>query len=135
MIMPIQLSIVTPESEAVKLTCDEVAAPGINGELGILPGHVPVITALKPGILKVIQGNKRTVYAVGAGFAELEGEQLTVLTDVCEIGGDVNTDKARAELAEAEKALAELGEDDAQFTVHRLRLERAQARLTAADLK
>lgn len=132
--MPLELRIVTPDSTALELTCDEVAAPGINGEIGLLPGHVPVITALRPGLLTVVKEGKKSVYAVSTGFAELEGERLTVLTDNCEAASAVDVERAKADKAKAEKALAELSEDDAAYSVHRRRLERAEARLTASGL-
>lgn len=133
--MPLQLNIVTPDAEAVTVICDEVAAPGINGEIGLLPGHVPLVTALRPGLLTVIEGSKKTIYAVSTGFAELEGEKVTILTEDCELGANVDVDRAKNEVAEAEKALEKLGENDADYGVHRKRLERAQARLTAAGVK
>ncbi|MEL6183309.1 MAG: ATP synthase F1 subunit epsilon [Myxococcota bacterium] len=133
--MPLELSIVTPEAEAVKVTCDEVTAPGKNGEIGLLPGHVPLITVLRPGLLTVITGGKKTVYAVSTGYAEVQGESVTVLTEDCELGDNVDVDRARNDIREAEKALETLGEADADYGVHRTRLERAQARLDAASTK
>lgn len=133
--MPLELSIVTPEAEALKVSCDEVTAPGKNGEVGLLPGHVPLITVLRPGLLTVITGGKKTVYAVSTGYAEVQGETVTVLTGDCELGSEVDVDRARADIVEAEKALSQLGETDSDYGVHRTRLERAQARLDAASLK
>lgn len=133
--MPLELSIVTPEAEALKVTCDEVAVPGINGEVGLLPEHVPLITALRPGILTVWVDGKRSVYAVSNGFAELEGRTLTVLTDGCEHGSAIDVEQAKDEAAQAERALAEISEADDDYLVHRTRLLRAQARLTAASLQ
>lgn len=132
--MPLDLTIVTPDAEALSLQCEEVAAPGINGEIGFLSGHVPVVTALCPGLLTVIAEGKKSYYAVSTGFAELEGEKLTVLTEDCEAAPKVDVERAKQDAEKAEKALADLGEDDADYPVYRRRLERAQARLLAASL-
>src|SRR5437763_424026 len=81
--MALKLAIVTPEAE-LGLDADEVVVPGSNGEVGILPGHIPLITALHPGVLIVIRGGKKSIYATSTGFAEVEGSQVTLLTDSCE---------------------------------------------------
>ena len=132
--MPLQLTIVTPEREAVSATCDEVAVPGVDGEAGLLPGHVPVITALRPGVLTVIQEGKKSVYAVSTGCAELEDDQVTVLTAACLAAHEVDVEQAKADVAEMEKKIAELGEQDETYDTLRIRLRRAQARIDAAAL-
>ena len=73
--MAIQLAIVTPTREAVAMECDEVIAPGAEGEVGLLPGHVPLITALSPGVLTVYKGGHQRFFAVGTGFAEIEARR------------------------------------------------------------
>lgn len=133
--MPLELSIVTPDAEALRVTCDEVTAPGISGEIGLLPGHVPLVTALRPGILTVVREGKRIIYAVSTGFAELEGEKVTVLTDSCELASEVDVERSKREREAAEKALETLGEEDDEFEVNRIRLQRAQARLDAAEMR
>lgn len=132
--MALELKIVTPDSEALRTTCDEVTAPGLTGEIGFGTGHVPLVTALKPGVLTVVSGSQRTVYAIGSGFAEIDAEVVTILTESCQISSKVNVEQARKDIAEAEKALASIGEPDPSFVVHRRRLERAQARINAAQL-
>ena len=133
--MPLELSIVTPDAEALQVTCEEVSAPGINGEIGLLPGHVPLITALRPGVLTVRVDGSRQVYAVSTGFAELEGNKVTVLTDACELSSNIDVAQAEKQFAEAEKALARLGEGDVEYEVQAIRLQRAQARMDAVARK
>ena len=133
--MPLKLKVVTPENEALNATCDEVTAPGVDGELGFGSGHVPLITALKPGLLTVRQGNQKTVYAISTGFAEIEDEKVTVLTEACELSTNINVEQTKRDIAEAEAALQGLGEQDADFAVHRLRLDRNYARLAATQQK
>ena len=131
--MAIKLAIVTPEAEALTIDCDEVVAPGVSGDVGLLPGHVPLITALRPGVLTVIADGKSSYYAVSTGFAEIEHDQVTVLTSSCEASDAIDTDEAKTALAEAEKALADLGESDAKFPELNRARARAQARIDAAQ--
>ena len=132
--MPLELSIVTPDSAALSVTCDEVVVPGTSGEIGLLPGHVPVITALKPGVLTVVKEGKKSFYAVSKGFAELDESKVTVLTNHCVAAKDVDVAEAKAQRDEALKALASLGEADDDHDVAQARLDRAQARLDASSL-
>ncbi|MBX2812644.1 MAG: ATP synthase F1 subunit epsilon [Myxococcales bacterium] len=133
--MPLDLKIVTPESEALHTTCDEVTIPGLTGEIGFGPGHVPLITVLKPGVLTVLKGTQRTIYAISSGFAEIESGTVTVLTQSCQSGSKIDVDQAKLEVAEAEKALADLSEYHPNYTVVRGRLDRALARINAAQLR
>src|SRR5918996_386856 len=100
--MALKLAIVTPEKEALAIECDEVIAPGVNGEIGLLPGHVPLITALRPGVLTVIKGGRKLYYAVSSGFAEVDQDQVTVLTASCEPATEIDVERARKALSDAE---------------------------------
>lgn len=132
--MSLRLSIVTPDKAAVEVTCDEVAAPGVNGEIGLLPEHVSVITALNPGVLTVIEGNKKRYFAVGTGYAELEGKALTVLTNTCTEADKVDVEAAQTDYNEAEKELGTMADSDDAYPATRRRMLRARARLDAAEL-
>lgn len=133
--MPIKLAIVTPEKDALDMECDEVVAPGINGEIGLLPGHVPLITALRPGVLTVVKGNKRNHLAVSSGFAEVEGDNVTVLTAACEAADDVDVERARRSLSDAEAKLEKLGPNDKGYEAAHWKLARARARLDTVERK
>ncbi len=129
--MPIQLAIVTPSAEALAIGCDEVVAPGVNGEIGLLAGHVPLITALKSGVLTVVEGSKKRYFAVAPGFAEIEGDTVTILTDACEAAEDVDVERAKRALLDAEAKLGDLGSEDPGHHAAVRRLERARARIDA----
>jgi F-type H+-transporting ATPase subunit epsilon len=133
--MPIRLAIVTPEKEALAIECDEVVAPGVNGEIGLLPGHVPLITAIRPGVLTVIKGGRKSYYAVSSGFAEVESDQVTVLTASCEPASDIDVERARKALSEAEGKLEKLGPEDQGYDAARFQMERARARLDTVERK
>ena len=79
--MAIELEIVTPAGVALKESVDEVIAPSIQGEFGVLPGHLPLLAALDIGLLHYKNGDKTIDVAVGAGFAEIINDKALVLTD------------------------------------------------------
>lgn len=77
----ITLEIVTPDGVKLKEEVSELTAPGADGEFGVLPSHRPMLAALETGMVGYIQGGKRTVVAVGAGFFEVQSDHAVVLTD------------------------------------------------------
>ncbi len=77
----IELEIVTPKGRALAATVDEVTAPSAQGEFGVLPGHLPMVAALRPGIVSYKQGNETKRVAVGGGFAEAGQNKLLILSD------------------------------------------------------
>jgi F-type H+-transporting ATPase subunit epsilon len=108
----LKLEIVTPEAVTYSDFVDMVTLPGVDGELGIYPQHVPLMTQIVPGELVVRKGGDEQLLAVGAGFVEITGEGVSVLTDMA-IAAD-NIDEAKAEEARlravgrlAEKVTAE----------------------------
>jgi F-type H+-transporting ATPase subunit epsilon len=129
----LSLAIVTPEADVLSVEADEVVVPGTNGELGFLPGHVPLITGLRAGVLTLIRGGKKTFYAVSTGFAEVEGDRVSVLTDSAEEAAAVDVGRAKKALAEAEEQVKTLSPDDVAYFDARRRLERATARIEAAS--
>ena len=131
--MAIKLSIVTPDADVLSIECDEVVIPGVNGEIGILPGHVPLITGLRPGVLTITKAGRRSYYAVSSGFAEVEGDQVSVLTDSAEEATAIDAARAKKALGEAEEKLKALSPDDPAYVEHRRRADRAAARIDASQ--
>ena len=84
--MALQLLVITPERKAVETEADEVELPGSEGYLGILPGHTPLITLLKPGVLSFKRGGRSQAFAVSTGFAEISFDKVSVLVDSAEAG-------------------------------------------------
>jgi F-type H+-transporting ATPase subunit epsilon len=104
----IQLEIVTPRGRAFAAAVDEVTAPSVNGEFGVLPGHLPLLAALRTGIVTFRQGTETKRCAVGPGFAEAGPEKLVILTsDYTERSG-IDPVLVRKELAEVEQRLGKL---------------------------
>ena len=99
------LEIVTPERPLVRETVDEVTLPGAEGELGILPGHTPLLTTLKVGVLSYRKGEQRSYVAIAYGFAEALSDRVTVLAQVAERAEEIDVTKAKAALERAEQRL------------------------------
>lgn len=109
--MPLQLEIVTPEKRVLSETVDTVVLPGSEGELGILPQHIPLVTALKPGELGFSKGGKFEYFAVGTGFVEVSDDRVSVLTDMAVGEGDVDEKAVEEALARAQERLEGLKHD------------------------
>jgi F-type H+-transporting ATPase subunit epsilon len=104
----IQLEIVTPRGRALAVPVDEVTAPSVEGEFGVLPGHLPLLAALRTGIVTYRQGGDTKRCAVGAGFAEAGPDRLVVLTDEYAERESIDPVLVRKELAEVEEKLRKL---------------------------
>jgi F-type H+-transporting ATPase subunit epsilon len=102
----LHLEIVTPESRAYSDDVDLVVLPGIEGELGILPMHVPLMTQITPGELIVTKGHETLHLAVGEGFVEVTQEHVNVLTDMALEEKQIDEAAAEAAVKRAEEALA-----------------------------
>jgi F-type H+-transporting ATPase subunit epsilon len=103
----LRLEIVTPEAKAYSEDVEMVVLPGTDGELGVYPQHVPVLTTLKPGELRVLKGGRETSLAVGEGFAEITGESISVLTDMALESSAIDEAAAEAAVARAQAAMKE----------------------------
>jgi len=94
----LKLEIVTPEEKIYSEDVDMVTLPGAEGELGVYPKHVPVLTTLKPGELRVVKDGRETAMAVGEGFVEIKADGVSVLTDMA-------LEPEKIDIAAAEKAV------------------------------
>jgi F-type H+-transporting ATPase subunit epsilon len=99
------LELVTPERRVLSEEVVEVRIPGLLGELGVLPGHTPLLTALGTGPLAYTQGGREHRLALQGGFAEVLPDRVTVLARVAELPAEIDLEAARRQLAEAEAAL------------------------------
>jgi F-type H+-transporting ATPase subunit epsilon len=102
----LQLEIVTPDRALVREEVDEVVVPGSEGELGILPGHTPLLSTLKVGELWFRQGAEKHYLAVGFGFVEVLPERVTILAHVAERPQDIDTERAERAKRRAEERLS-----------------------------
>jgi len=126
----LQLEIVTPTTTAYAGAITEVTLPGVLGEMGVLPGHLPLITSLKAGELVAVTPSGTRYFAVEPGFAQVLPGRVRVLVDQCYGSGDIDAAEAKAALAEFEKRIdkdefkdeAELAEATAAAASHRARI-------------
>src|SRR5256885_9764791 len=98
----LKLEIVTPEAKVYSEDVDMVVLPGIEGEMGIYPMHVPLMTELKPGELRVLKSGLETAMAVGEGFVEVTGTHVFVLTDMAIAESAIDETAVQAAIARAE---------------------------------
>ena len=103
----LRLVIVTPEGKTFDGDVEQVVMPGVEGRLGILPGHVPLLTAIQPGELDLKAGSRGDEIAVGGGFAEVTGERVTILTDMAVKPEDIDEHAVEKALESAKQALLE----------------------------
>lgn len=126
--MPLRLEIVTPETKAYSEDVDMVTLPGSEGDLGVYPKHIPLLTTLKPGELRVLKDGKEKFLAVGEGFVEITGSSVSVLTDMALESSHI--DEGAVEKA-IESAKAAMKEDHApeQMAAIQASLSKALAQL------
>jgi len=129
----LRLEIVTPEKRIIDADVDAVTVPTASGEVGILPAHAPLVSALKPGVLAYSMKGSNERLAVSGGFVEVNNDRVAVLVDSAESADEIDASRARAERETAEKALASGGPITAEEAeLSREGVELADARLTVA---
>lgn len=130
----IQLELVTPDRPMVRGAVLEVSLPGASGYLGILPGHAPLLTELKPGELAYTEENGAAHYlAVSWGFAEVLPDRVIVLAQTSECAGEIDAERARQSRQRAEDRLKKSADPEVDLKRAQAALERAMARLEVAE--
>jgi F-type H+-transporting ATPase subunit epsilon len=130
--MALQLEIVTPEKRVAKVEADEVRAPGALGGFGIRRGHTPFLSALVPGRLTVVQGDKELHYAIGGGFLQVADDKVMVLADTAEAREEIDLERARRAFQDANERMRSLTEQDEGYALEAARVRRATARITVS---
>jgi F-type H+-transporting ATPase subunit epsilon len=103
----LKLEIVTPERKIYSEDVDMVTLPGSEGELGVYPKHVPLLTTLKPGELRVMQNGRETALAIGEGFVEIKADSVSVLTDMALEAEKIDISAAEVAVERAKAAMKE----------------------------
>jgi F-type H+-transporting ATPase subunit epsilon len=127
----INLVIVTPERLVMDEMVDDVAIPGQNGELGVLPEHTLLLSMLETGVLTYHQAGQRYMLAISGGYAEVTPEKVTVLADEAERPEEIDIERARLTREHALKEL-KTGEHEIDFIRTRGRLQKAVVQLQVA---
>ncbi len=129
----LSLKVITPEREALDVEDVEiVVAPGIDGQLGILRRHAPLIAQLEPGTLRVRRDSEEQYFSISGGFLEVMNDAVTVLADASERAGDIDLERAHRarEAAQRDLEAARISRDNTEATRARLALLRAMARVS-----
>ncbi len=109
----IRLDIVTAERQVYSEDVDLVVAPGVDGEMAILPSHAPLMTTLQPGELLIRRDGEETSLVITGGFLEVRPERVTVLADAAERAEEIDAERAEEARRRAEERLGEkLGATD-----------------------
>jgi F-type H+-transporting ATPase subunit epsilon len=116
--VPLTLEIVTPDARVYSDTIDSVVVPTIEGEVGILPGHIPLLTQVENGELRVTKGTETLLLAVSGGFAEIEGDRVHVLAEHAISEEKIDEKAVEEALKRAEKQLEEAKHLDPQQYEH-----------------
>ena len=128
----VQLEIVSAEKSLYSGEVAMVVAPGVAGELGLLPSHAPLLTRIKPGVLKVNlpDGEEQFIYVSG-GILEAQPDKITVLADAAERGEDLDEAQAEKARALAEEKIRAAGTSSMDYAAARAELAQAAAQLQA----
>jgi F-type H+-transporting ATPase subunit epsilon len=113
----LKLEIVTPDAKVFSDDVEMVTLPGAEGEMGIFPQHVPLVTQIVPGEVAVRKGGEEFFLAVGEGFVEITGERVAILADMAVRAENIDESKAEEARRRAEARLAERLDDEEAATV------------------
>jgi F-type H+-transporting ATPase subunit epsilon len=100
------LEVVTPDRLVLSTEADVVVCPGAEGQFGVLPGHIPFLSALEIGEMYYKAGGKTEYLAVSGGFAEVTGEKVTIVAESAEMGREIDVERAKRAQERAEKRIA-----------------------------
>jgi len=130
----IQLTVVTPDRALVDEAVDELQVPGLNGYLGVLPGHAPLFSELTIGELSYRQAGRSESLAISRGFVEVMDNAVRVLADVAEPAGSIVVERATQARTRAQELISS-GGDDTDYPRAQAAVERAESRLKIAKKK
>jgi len=116
--MPLTLEIVTPEAKVYSDTIDSVVIPTVEGEIGVLPGHIPLLTQIEHGELRVSKGNVTQWLAIGGGFAQIDGDTVRVLAENAIAEEKIDENAVENAMKRAEQELKEAKNLDPQQYEH-----------------
>jgi F-type H+-transporting ATPase subunit epsilon len=135
--MPFELTIVTPEGQAYQGGVERVVLPGREGEFGVLTNHERFLAPLRVGTVEILTTDGPLYAAVADGFAEVDGERVTVLVDSCELECEIDAARADAAAAAAQQYLEKAAgaEDPERYEQYEAALERARTRVAVSQRK
>jgi len=132
--MAISLKVLAPNKNVFEGKAEEVILPSTTGQLGVLPGHISLVTAIDIGVLRLRANSKWTSIALMGGFAEIESDEVTVLVNSAEIGSEIDSKIAQEAFDNAKSDLAKFS--DSEKSPEKIKalneLSKAQARIQAS---
>ena len=131
--MPLLLEIVTPEKLAYSDTVDAVVLPGIEGELGVLPHHAPLVSMLGVGELRIRKGGEIESFAIAGGFLQVRPDKVVVMAEMADLASDIDLEAAAEARREAERALEGGFQEGADLAAARASLQVALLRQRVAE--
>ena len=132
--MPLLLEIVTPERLAYSDTVDAVNLPGVEGELGVLPHHAPLVSMLGIGELRIRKGGAEESFAIVGGFLQVRPDKVVVMAETADMANEIDLEKAQQARREAEQALEGAARADAvDLSAARAALQQALLRIRVAE--
>jgi F-type H+-transporting ATPase subunit epsilon len=131
--MPLHLEIVTPERLAYSEDVDMVLVPGIDGELGILPHHTPLVSILGVGELKIRKDGDEESFAIVGGFLQVRPDKVVVMAETASLAAEIDLEKAQEARREAERALASGFHEGSDLSSARAALQQALLHVRVAE--
>jgi F-type H+-transporting ATPase subunit epsilon len=128
----LQLEVVTPERRVLSEQVNSVTVPGRGGEMGILPGHAPLISELRTGVLSYNEDGTMFQLHVSGGFVEVNDDRVSVLAEIAERPEEIDAARARLAREHTEKQLTSWSGTEEDFEKARAKLERSMVRLQLA---
>ncbi|HPS93525.1 MAG TPA: ATP synthase F1 subunit epsilon [Deltaproteobacteria bacterium] len=128
-----QLDVVTPEKAVLSRKAIQVIAPGSAGEFGVLLGHTPFLTTLRPGQIIVQTEDKDIYLACGGGFAEVIGNRVIILAETADLAEDIKADAVKVDLEQAQEKLRQITKEDPEYTKWDKRVKRAEVKLKVVE--
>ncbi|AIE61548.1 F0F1 ATP synthase subunit epsilon [Bacillus methanolicus] len=131
----IKVSVVTPDGPVYESDVEMVSTKAQSGELGILPGHIPMVAPLQIGAVRLKKGGKTEYVAVSGGFLEVRPDQVTILAQAAETSEQIDVERAKRAKERAEERLRAQNQDNIDFKRAELALKRAINRISVAEKK
>jgi F-type H+-transporting ATPase subunit epsilon len=131
--MPLQLEIVTPERRVYADEVDMVLVPGIDGELGVLPHHTPLVSLLGAGELRIRKAGDEESFAIVGGFLQVGPDKVVVMAETADMASEIDLERAQEARREAERALESGFHEGADLAAARAQLQQALLRIRVAE--
>jgi len=130
----VQFELVSPERLLLSEEVEMVVVPGAEGDFGVLPGHTPVISTVRPGVIHIFEGGAvKTRIFVAGGFAEVTAERCTVLAEEAVLLDDIDRDQVEKSLQEAMEDISDAGDNSTERALAEQRADSARAKLASLD--